>query len=378
MFKKVSAAFLAVMICAVMLAGCGKVDSSKAALTVNGETVSSGTASTYIRFQQALSYSQMVGYGLISEGSAYWDSIYDAETSQTYGGVMLDAAKEDITNMMLLRQHAEEYGISLTDEENAAISAAAEKFISDNGSVAKWIGADQASVENMLSLYTYQTKMRAPMIADVDREVSDEEAAQSTIIYFRQTLTVPDGYEGTEEEYKAEVKANMETLLEQAKAKQLDDTAEAETTADDAAAAEETEEAAEAEVTSSDIISNHVSEYSTLATGINESIYVTSYSFGPEDDGALDAAVVSEARKLADGEFCDSVIETDSFDYIIKMEAVSDPDAVEQKKLDIISDRENTAYDELLQSWKDSATVTTEKGWDQIQVTDKENYVVKQ
>ena len=44
----------------------------------------------------------------------------------------------------------------------------------------------------VLELYTYQTKMWDPMVEDTDREVSDEEAAQTSITYARIPLTEDD------------------------------------------------------------------------------------------------------------------------------------------------------------------------------------------
>ena len=54
------------------------------------------------------------------------------------------------------------------------------------------IGATKDDVAEVLELYTYQAKMDEPMKADTDREVSDEEAAQTTITYTRIPLTTTD------------------------------------------------------------------------------------------------------------------------------------------------------------------------------------------
>ena len=382
-FKKCAVLVLAAAMAVMMLAGCGKTDGSKSAITVNGETLSLGAANTYARYEQAASYAIMQAYGIIQEGAAYWDTDYtqaseDGETpAQTYGQYIKDEMQNDLIKMMLVRQHAGDYGYTLSAEDQAAISEAAAKFIADNGSVANWIGADQASVENLLSLFNHQSKMRDLMIADTDRNVTDEEAAQSTAIYARiTTSSLPDGYEGTEEEYAAEAKGWMESLLETAKTADLDVPDEHTDDADaaDEEADTETEEAPAAEeMTLSERIETEQHNLTHLAADVNENITVNKVSFG-DDDEAPAAEVLEAARTLKDGEWYDGVIETDSGYFIVRMEAVFDEDATETEKDTIIADRENAHYDELVQSWQDAAEITVDKAWSDITITDKETY----
>lgn len=385
--KKTAAAVIAATLCMVLLAGCAtKTNANEAAVTVNGETLNAGTANTYVRYEQAESYSMMVQYGLIQEGSPYWDTVYDEESGQTYGEYILGEMKNELVKMMLIRQHAADYGYSLSEEDTAKIKEAAAQFVGDNGSVAKWIGADQSCVEEMLSLMNYQQNTRDLFIADVDREVSDDEAAQTTVLYAEISKTKPDDYEGTDEEYAAEAKEQMEKMLETSKTADLE-AIEAEAHADeegtDENAADEgtADETAEEDKTFSEIVSDEVHAYSHVAADISENITVSQNTFSKngdaDEDYDLDQAVIDAAKTLADGEFYDSVIETDDGYYIVKMEAVFDADATESQKSTIISDRENKAYDELIQSWVDSSEVVYGKGFDKIKVTDKENYVVK-
>lgn len=375
-FRKVLTAVLAAALISVLLAGCGKVNASATAATINGETVSAGTASTYIRFQQAETYQYQSYiysmYGMEMEGNPLWDSDY--EEDETYGEYFISQAKEDLTKMVLIRQHAADYGYSLTEEDQAAISEAAAQFVSDNGTVANWIGADQASVENMLSLYNYQTNTRDLFIADVDREVSDEEAQQSTVVYATLSKTVPDEYEGTEEEYAAEAKELMEQMLAAASAADVEEIL-AEEQEDETE--EDVQEEAE-EQTLSEIVSDEVDAYTNVAADISEDIYVSSasYSANDEEDTTFDEAVLTAARSLTDGEFYSEVIETESDYYIVKMEAVFDEDKTESQKDTIISEREENAYNDLIDSWKEAAEISYGKFFDQIKVTDKENYIV--
>lgn len=378
MFKKIQKAAViaaATVLAAAMMAGCGKVDGSRAVLTVNGEAISAGTANTYIRYQQAENYALMKAYGMITEGAEYWDTPYSeadtegSSTTTTYGDYFKSQAKDALVKMALMRQHAAEYGVALTEEDQAAITEAAAKFIADNGSVAKWIGADQASVENLLSLYKYQNDMYDPMIADVDRNVSDEEAAQSTIIYAKLTGTMPDDFDGTEDEYAESVRTDMQKLLDEVLAMPAEE-AETEGTDTEEADAEESEE-----ITVADKAASDKDEITELAAGINESISVVSTSYGA--DSTLDEALLTAANSLSDGEVFNGLIETDNGTYIVKMEAVFDPEATESEKESIISERETERYTELLDSWVAEAQVTEESAWSKIKVNDRENYDVK-
>ncbi len=375
-FRKRAAVILAVLMAAIMIAGCGKVNSADTALVINGETINAGTASTYVRYQQASTYTMMKYYGLIDDTTAYWDnpapadetdtSSASAQSEKTYGESFLEDVRDSIITMTVIRQHAEEFGFSLSEDQKQAITEAAAKFISDNGSVANWIGADQQSVENLLSLIAHQLLMRDLIVADTDREVSDEEAAQSTIVYARLSRTAPSDYEGTDEEYAEEIRGNVEELISRM-------TSGTESLASEELISENTEENEAAEEESAEEVSD-ADAVSAMATEINESFYVTSASFG-DDDTILDDAVKEAARTLTDGETYASVIETENYLYAVKMTQVFDAAATDAHKLSIISSRESENYNNKVDAWVESAQVSEEKGWTQLKVTNKENYI---
>ncbi|MFQ9153582.1 MAG: hypothetical protein ACLR6B_21520 [Blautia sp.] len=72
----------------------------------------------------------------------------------------------------------------ITDEDKTKITDAAGKFIETNDEkTMKAMNATQENVERLLTLYTVQSRMYNAIIADVDTNVSDEEAAQKTVKY---------------------------------------------------------------------------------------------------------------------------------------------------------------------------------------------------
>ena len=321
------------------LAGCGdKVDGTAAALVINDEEVNLGTANFYLRHQQAETANMMQSYGLTSSDLMWDQAISD---SQSYGDSLKENCQDSLVNMVVLRQHAEEYGVSLTEEETQKIDETAQAVMDANPDAMERIGASKEDVAQVLELYTYQQKMREPMVADTDREVSDEEAAQTTVTYARISLEGEDGAELTEDE-KAELKADAEEVLAQIQA-----------SADPSAA-----------------------DFSTIADGVNEDFMASSLSYG-SDDTILEDTVKEAVSSLTDGQVYGSVIETEEYYYIVRLDQAFDAEATETEKESIISQRESENYDAKLQEWVDASAVDTKSGWDNMRVTDKDLYVVK-
>ena len=321
------------------LAGCGdKVDGTAAALVINDEEVNLGTANFYLRHQQAETANMMQSYGLTSSDLMWDQAISD---SQSYGDSLKENCQDSLVNMVVLRQHAEEYGVSLTEEETQKIDETAQAVMDANPDAMERIGASKEDVAQVLELYTYQQKMREPMVADTDREVSDEEAAQTTVTYARISLEGEDGAELTEDE-KAELKADAEEVLAQIQASADPSTA----------------------------------DFSTIADGVNEDFMASSLSYG-SDDTILEDTVKEAVSSLTDGQVYGSVIETEEYYYIVRLDQAFDAEATETEKESIISQRESENYDAKLQEWVDASAVDTKSGWDNLRVTDKDLYVVK-
>ena len=101
-----------------------------------------------------------------------------------YGETAKESLIEQFREMYVLEAEAPNYGVELTDEEKSALTEAAAKFLEDNTEEVKNdLGVDQNSVERFLTLAAIQDKMYDALTADVDTEVSDEEAAQKRIAY---------------------------------------------------------------------------------------------------------------------------------------------------------------------------------------------------
>lgn len=309
--KKLAAAGLCLVLSAGMLTGCGNGNAGKTIATLNGQKTEYAVANIMLRYNQA----QMQTYYGAYMGDSMWTQ---------YGDTTKTSMMSTLKQMLILEAHMDEYEVSLTDEEKAAISEAAAQFMSDNEKkVLDAMGATQERVERVLTLYTIQTKMSTAMVADVDTNVTDEEAAQKTIEYaFFSTADTTDD------------DGNTVTMTDEEKSILLD---QAETLVQSV---------------------ENGADMSDALAAIDEDKSVSTVSYGENDeDSSLDEAVVTAANELKDGEVAD-VVTTDSGYYVVKMVTTFDEEATEQEKEDIISERKSDRFTELYEAWEAEADYT--------------------
>ena len=61
------------------------------------------------------------------------------------------------------------------------------------------------------------------------------------------------------------------------------------------------------------------------------------------------------------------VVETDSSYYVLRLDQITDADATEQHRQQIISQRQSDLYNEVLDGWKEDAEwVLNEKVWEKV------------
>ena len=311
--------------------GCsGSIDTDAVVATVGEEDISLGVANFYARMTQGqyeTYYAGMMG----TTGEAMWTQ--DAGEDQTYEDSVKDGLMESLQNMYLISQHASDYDVSLTEEEEEAITAAAEQFDADNTDSAKeTVSGYKKDIEKYLELITIQSKMDSKMREGVDEEVSDEEAAQKAMqyVYFSYTTTDDSGNstELTDEE-KEELKADAQNL------------------ADRVAAGEDISTVAE-----------------ELGQTANELTF-DSESTSPNED------LIAAADALeTEGEVTD-LIETDGGIYVGQLTSLLDRDATDQEKETIVEERRQEQYDSLLEEWRNDTDIeVNERVWNRVDFED--------
>ena len=125
--RKITALLLSSAMALSVLTGCGGVNKDKTVATLNGEPVKLGVANFAARFGQAGADDFYTAYF----GKNVW-------TSDLYGNGTTgqdnfkDSVMDSLEDMYVLQLHMDEYNVSITDDEKAAITAAAAQFMEDN------------------------------------------------------------------------------------------------------------------------------------------------------------------------------------------------------------------------------------------------------
>ena len=324
------------------LAGCTNVNGTETAFTVNGEALSVGTANFWLRYQQAQTYAMMASYGFGLD--TMWESPYTGASSdnRSYGEALKDNLTEDLEKYMLLRQHATEYEVTIPEDIQSSIDSSAKATMESNAEAFKKMGVTEANVKELFELFSYYRLMYDPMVEDTDREVSDEEAAQTTITYARIARTKTDDNGNSVEptaEDDAAWRADLQSVLD---------------------AAKESEDVATVDL-------------SAIIEEQESSAFAMTYSYG-SDDASMPDEVKDAVAELADGELHDGIIETDDFFYIVRLDAAFDQEATDEEKESIISTRESENFNEKLQSWLDDAEISVTQAWEDIKLVDSEVY----
>lgn len=329
--KRAAVVLMAGSVAAAGLTGCGneKVDNSEVVATVNGEEVSYGLANFTARMNQAsveYYYESLMGS---TAGAELWSS--EVEEGVTYEDSVKDSVMESIQNLYLIRQHAQEYGVELTADDEAAIDEAVAVFMEDNSLEDKELtSAEEAYVKEYLELMTYEAKMEEPMKAGINEEVTDEEAAQKgmSYVYFEFETTDEDGnaVELTDEE-KAALKTDAESLVAALK-------------------------------------SDAAQTIDTLAEQYGVEASATTFD---AESTAPNADLVAAADALtAVGEVTD-VIETDYGYYVGQLTSLFDEEATEEEKTSIIEERKEAKYTEVLETWMTESEITVnEEIWEKV------------
>lgn len=312
------------VLAALSLGGCGVADTDAVA-TVYGEEVTVGEAGLYAIYQQ-VQYEQF--YSMYLGTTVDWSQEYD-------GATMEDETKESMLDqfkkMQIVAAHAEDYSIAVSEEEAAKIKEAAQKLVEANNDKAKKaLHISQESAEALFETYYLYNKVSDAMVADVDTNVTDEEAAQKKMSYVEFSL------EGTTDE-----EGNTVELTEEEKT----------------AVKEKAEEVAKA---------------TDLETAVDGTDYTVSTATFDEESDSLDEEVYTAANKLKVGE-TSSVIETESAYYVVRLDSEFDQEATDTKKEEIVSQRKTDAFDKLYEEWEaeENAFVLDEKAWASIRFKDK-------
>lgn len=316
MKKKMLVLALAGIMAISTLTGCKSiktVDSEEVLMTVNGEEVTAGIANFYARYTQA----QYETYYGAYMGDNMWAT--EAEEGVTYEEYVKDTVLEMVQIMVLSEQHMGDYGVELSDKDNAFIAKAAQEFSDANSQEDKEkISGDDATVERFMTLQAITTRVQQAIADTVDKEVADDEAAQKKMEY------VFFSYDGTTDEEGNEVELTDD---EKAALKE-----KAQAIADAVEAGEDFAKAAEA-----------------------QDVTVNEFTFDSETT-TIDPEIITVADGLKEGEYS-GVVDTASGVYVAKLVSLLDREATETKKEQIVAQRQSDEYVAVCEKWLADAKI---------------------
>lgn len=321
--KKIAALLLSSIIAVSALAGCG-VNKDAVVAVLDGKEISLGVANFAARLQQAQYDDFYVAY--------FGEKVWSTDMYGT-GETMEDSTKAStllaMQEMYILQEHMADYSVSLTEEETGKIAETAAAFMSDNKEDAiDALGATEDIVKEYLTLVTIQNKMYDAIVADADTEVSDEEANTSAYSYVSISKSTYTDEEGNTAEYTEEEKenlfANVKIFLTEAKEQGLEAAAESR---------------------------NYTVSEGTFAA----------------DTTILDEAILTALQGLkTEGEFAE-VVDTENTYYVLRLDAVTDEEATEEHRQEIIEQRKSDLYDEVVGGWQEASEWTVdEKVWESV------------
>lgn len=330
----------AVGLCICMALGvtaCGKgaLDGKQTVATVGEKTMTLGEVNFLLRYQQSQTeamYESMVGAGF------YDKDLYGNGT--TFGQMMKDTLMSGMQDYYILEEKAADYGVSLTDEEKEKITAAAKAFLKANEDYTKkQMTADQETVERVLTLMTYGSKMEDAIIAEANVTVTDEEASQRGFSYVKIDKTVKD------EESGESTPLSEEAIMEN--------------------------RAALEEVAS--IVAGG-SELKVVAE--MKKMTVTDGSYSADNTGSYPEEVITALNGLEEGEMSE-IVETEDALYLLEVTAEVDAVATEARKNDLKKQKEGQYYNELMTKWREEYPLDVDEDvWSKV-VFDRSYDMVK-
>ena len=330
--KRTAVTALTGIMAAGMLTGCGDkaVDGTQTVATVDGTEVPMGILSLMARENQAQTEAMYASFMGGSTGSfSIWEQ--DAEKGKTYGEQAVEQTLKDLELMYIMKEKAADYNIEVTEDDQTAIAEAASQFMSANTEdTLKDLAVTEDQVKTYLELETYKQRIHDPLVADVDTNVSDEEAQQSSFTYVSiSTADLSDD----------EIKTKKED------AQKILDAMTKDPTADMSETAQSVDKS-----------------YSALTGSFDANVQD---SDDEEDEDASSSSYPDEVldvlRTLNDGEVGPDVIETDSAYYVVRLDKKNDETATKNKKESIINTRKDNLYTKTTDKWLEDADITVDK-----------------
>ena len=346
--KKAAVTALVCVTAAGMMTGCGnkKLDGTKTAVTVNKQEIPLGVVSLAARMQQAQAeamYKMYLGGG---DDMSIWSTKMGDDSDETYGENAVTTSVESIEKMCLEKEHASEYDVEITEDEQKALEEAAKNFIAANSeeTIAE-LAVDEDMVKTFLELETYDVKMKEAIEATADIKLDEKEYQQMAFSYASVRVS---GDNLTDDDIKTN-KENIQKFFDKVK-------------------------------------EDPTADFSTLGDEISTDMTATSGTCPTYEEGDDSAAngdaypddVRNALRKLEEGELNSEIIKTDSIWYVVRLDSKDDEDATDSKKESLTSTKKDDFYNDTTDGWVKKADIKEEsKLIKKIKITDNHSFTIQ-
>ena len=346
--KKAAVTALVCVTAAGMMAGCGnkKLDGTKTAVTVNKQEIPLGVVSLAARMQQAQAeamYKMYLGGG---DDMSIWSTKMGDDSDETYGENAVTTTVESIEKMCLEKEHASEYDVEITEDEQKALEEAAKNFIAANSeeTIAE-LAVDEDMVKTFLELETYDVKMKEAIEATADIKLDEKEYQQMAFSYASVRVS---GDNLTDDDIKTN-KENIQKFFDKIK-------------------------------------EDPTADFSTLGDEISKDMTATSGTCPTYEEGDDSAAngdaypddVRNALRKLEEGELNSEIIKTDSIWYVVRLDSKDDENATDSKKESLTSTKKDDFYNDTTDGWVKKADIKEEsKLIKKIKITDNHSFTIQ-
>lgn len=346
--KKAAVTALVCVTAAGMMTGCGnkKLDGTKTAVTVNKQEIPLGVVSLAARMQQAQAeamYKMYLGGG---DDMSIWSTKMGDDSDETYGENAVTTSVESIEKMCLEKEHASEYDVEITDDEQKALEEAAKNFIAANSeeTIAE-LAVDEDMVKTFLELETYDVKMKEAIEATADIKLDEKEYQQMAFSYASVRVS---GDNLTDDDIKTN-KENIQKFFDKVK-------------------------------------EDPTADFSTLGDEISTDMTATSGTCPTYEEGDDSAAngdaypddVRNALRKLEEGELNSEIIKTDSIWYVVRLDSKDDENATDSKKESLTSTKKDDFYNDITDDWVKKADIKEEsKLIKKIKITDNHSFTIQ-
>jgi len=269
----------------------------------------------------------------VTFGSEIWQASYEGETLEEN---IKETVLAYIARIKALNLLAKQHKLALSDEELANAKKAAETYYASLKDVEKeLLGVDEKTLCTMYEEYALSEKVYAYLIADINPEISDDEARTITVQYIMiKTYSMNEAGERVPYSQQAKNEAYQKAKEALGRAKAGED-------------------------------------FTSLIAEYNEDSN-SSYSFGK---GSMDASFEEAAFNLGTDEIS-GIVETDLGYHIIKCISTFDRDETDRNKVKIVEERRRQVFNEEYTSFVENLTRNiNQELWDNVGFIENEEVV---